>query len=138
MNRKDFFSTVGISSAALIIGQCAQSCTHKESLPASGIDFKIDLDSSTYSKLKTPGNFVFVADKVDILVAHTINNEFIATNARCTHQGSLVAYYPSDILYCSKHGATFSTKGSNINGPATTPLTAYKTTLSGNILHVYS
>ena len=138
MNRKEFFSTLGIAGTTLIIAKCSQSCSHKAPLPIAGIDFKLDLDTPAYAKLKNPGNFVFVADKVDIIVAQTINGQFIATNARCTHEGSLVAYYPSDILFCSKHGATFSTNGSNLTGPAVTPLTSYKTKLSGNFLHVYS
>jgi Rieske Fe-S protein len=138
MDRKEFLSTLGLSGSLLFTSDCNFSCIHKTPLPSSNIDIKIDLDSTTYSKLKTPGNFIFIADKTDIIVAQTIHQQFIATNARCTHEGSLVAYYQSDILFCSKHGATFSTDGSNITGPAVKPLISYKTKLSGNILHIYS
>jgi cytochrome b6-f complex iron-sulfur subunit len=84
------------------------------------------------------GGFVFLTKTIDIIIAHTINDEYVAVSARCTHQGSLVAYYPSDIFFCSKHGATFDTKGVVKQGPAVNALQLFKTRLSGTNLRVYS
>lgn len=140
MNRKEFFEMIGASIPITLVACNLEACKHDVmTQPSNGsIDFTIDLNDAQYSKLKNQGGFVFVPDKVDIIIAHTIKDEFVAVSARCTHQGSLVAYYPSDLFYCSKHGATFSTSGAVTQGPAVSPLTQFKTQLIGTRLRVHS
>ncbi len=140
MNRKEFFEMLGVSIPIAFVTCNMEACKHDSvALPASDlIDLTIDLNDTQYSKLKNQGGFVFVPDKVDIIIAHTIKDEYVAVSARCTHQGSLVAYYPSDIFFCSRHGAKFSTNGAVTQGPAVNPLTQYKTHLSGTKLRVFS
>ena len=114
-----------------------EACTKHQQLPSTPMDFTIDLTSPEYSKLQTQGNFVFVTKEIDILIAYTINGEYIALAARCTHQGSLLAYYPSDKIFCSRHGALFATDGTVLQGPANAPLRKFSTSLNGNSLRVY-
>lgn len=136
MNRKEFLAQLGTGGLLLAAIQCTQSCTHKENMDQSSTtDFYIDLSKPEYAALKTPGSFVFVKE---IIVAFTIHQTFIAASARCTHEGSLLAYYPSDILFCGKHGASFATDGSVLQGPAQVSLKMYKTELSGNLLRIYA
>ena len=85
--------------------------------------------------LKIPANFAFVNE---IIIAYTIHKTYIALAARCTHQGSLIAYYDSDMFFCSKHGATFNTNGEVTNGPATQNLIVYKTSLINSDLRIHT
>ncbi len=134
MNRKEFLAQLGVSSLLFTAMQCTQSCTHKENMgQPTNTDLYIDLTKPEYAVLKTPGSFVFVKE---IIVAFTIHQTFIAASARCTHEGSLLAYYPSDILFCGKHGASFATDGTVLQGPAQVPLKMYKTELTGNLLRI--
>jgi cytochrome b6-f complex iron-sulfur subunit len=137
MDRKAFFETIGVTGAVFLTCKGLESCTHKEPLPSSKIDISLNLNDTAYQKLKTPGNFVFVSDKIDLIIAFTINQQYIAAAARCTHEGSLVAYYPSDIFFCSKHGAKFNMKGSVIEGPALLPLKVFNTSISGTTLRIF-
>ena len=140
MNRKEFFDLLGVAIPMTLVTCNIEACKHDPVIqPTSNvIDFTIDLNDTQYNKLKNQGGFVFIPDKVDIIVAHTIKDEYVAVSARCTHQGSLVAYYPSDIFFCSRHGAKFSTSGTVTQGPAITPLTQFKTQLRGTLLRVFS
>jgi len=138
MTRKDFFERIGFSIPAAITVCSIESCKKSDNPSTGKIDFTIDLKSPEYSKLNTAGGFVLLAKTIDIIIARTINDEYVAVSARCTHQGSLVAYYPSDIFFCSKHGAIFDTKGIVKQGPAVNALQLFKTQLSGTNLRVYS
>ena len=138
MTRKTFFELMGISITASATICNLDSCKKNELTSTDKIDFTIDLTDPLYSKLLQIDNFIFINKSIDIIIAHTKNDEFVAVAARCTHQGSLVAYYPSDIFFCSKHGATFDTKGNVKVGPAVNPLRLFKTKLTGNKLRIYS
>jgi len=135
MNRNEFFSKIGIFSGAALATTCLQSCKHELAKEIYPVDFTINLDDPKYLNLKTPAGFTFVND---IIVAYTIHKNYVALAARCTHQGSLIAYYDSDIFFCSKHGASFNTIGEVINGPATQNLLIYKTILTNSELRIHS
>lgn len=137
MDRKAFFETIGLTGALLLTCRGFESCTHKEPLPTSKIDLTLNLNDTSYQKLKTPGNFIFVSDKIDLIIVYTINQQYIAAAARCTHEGSLVAYYPSDVFFCSKHGAKYNLTGTVMEGPAILPLKVFKTNLSGTTLRIF-
>jgi cytochrome b6-f complex iron-sulfur subunit len=136
MNRKKFIEQIGKAGAFVISCHCLAGCRH-EVLTASqkNVDFTIDLSDSRYQNLSNEGGFVY---ENGILIAHTIHDQYIATDAKCTHEESLVAYYPSDIIFCGKHGSSFATDGSVIQGPAAKALKTYKTQLAGNKLRIYS
>ena len=135
MNRSEFFSKFGIFSGVALVSSCLESCQHELAREIYPIDFTINLEDPKYLNLKTPSSFAFVNE---IIVAYTIHKTYIALAARCTHQGSLIAYYDSDIIFCSKHGASFNTNGEVINGPATQNLLVYKTLLTNSDLRIHS
>ena len=135
MDRSEFFSKIGILSGVALATSCLQSCNHELAKVTYPVDFTINLEDPKYLSLKTPTNFAFVNE---IIVAYTIHKTYIALAARCTHQASLIAYYDSDILFCSKHGATFNTNGEVTNGPATQNLIVYKTSLIKSDLRIHS
>lgn len=139
MTRKDFFQRVGFGAAAVLIPSCigglASSCEKEDSPSAAptNVDFTLDISSGT---LATDGGYLVHSG---VLVARTISGTFIAVSAACTHEGTNVNYNSSSNNFrCPNHGAKFSSTGVVIQGPASTNLTQYKTTLEGTSLRVYS
>lgn len=133
MNRKDFLSLVGIGATGIIAASCLSACKKENN---TNIDFTLDLNSSANSALAANGGYVI---SQGVIVAKTSAGEYIAVSAACTHQGVNVQFQSSsNRFHCPSHGANFSTTGSVQNGPANSPLTKYNTSLSGNMLRVYS
>lgn len=150
MERKDFIEKVGLSGAAILVFGCFQSCSKQDTptptpAPITGggntvsktIDYTINISLSPYTSLLNAGGFYLDATN-KIIIARTVNNDIIAVSSQCTHQGVTVAFQAnSNGFYCSAHGSAFSSSGAVTSGPASTSLTQYKTTLTGNSLRVY-
>jgi cytochrome b6-f complex iron-sulfur subunit len=63
-----------------------------------------------------------------LIIARAKDGTFIAVSQACTHQGTTVDFDLSgNRFHCSNHGSNFGLTGSVINGPATSPLKAFKT-----------
>jgi len=119
------------------------ACSNEEPDPTNNnsgkVDLSLDLNSTTYSKLKTNGEFVIVQGQ-PIIVARTTGGNFVALAKNCTHQGQELVYQAANNRFnCPLHGSNFSTTGSVLNGPANTGLKEYKTTFdaAANRLRVY-
>ncbi|MBL0012769.1 MAG: Rieske (2Fe-2S) protein [Flavobacterium sp.] len=142
MTRKEFFARVGLGAAAVLIPACigglASSCSNDDDdgdvTPApTNVDFTLDI---TTGALATNGGYL---TKNGIVVARTNDGEFLAVSASCTHQGTNVKYVASaNNFHCPNHGADFSSNGTVIDGPTSTNLTSYNTTLTENSLRVFS
>lgn len=135
MTRKDFFSRVGFNAAAVLVPACigglVSGCS-KEDAP-SNVDFMLDISAGA---LKTNGGYLI---QQGVLVARTLNGTFIAVSAACTHQGTTVNFNSAgNNFICPNHGAKFSSTGEVIQGPASTNLKQFSTTLDGNMLRVFS
>ncbi|MDE3056944.1 MAG: Rieske (2Fe-2S) protein [Bacteroidota bacterium] len=139
MDRKEFLSLLGISAAALTCSYLFGGCSSKSNpvaAPPANVDFTLDLSDSANSALKSNGGYLY---KDGIIVARTINGDYVAVSQTCTHQGGTVYYDKTgNEFHCPNHGSNFATSGSVINGPATTPLMKYNTSLSNTSLRVYS
>ncbi|KAA6440299.1 Rieske (2Fe-2S) protein [Dyadobacter flavalbus] len=156
MKRGEFLKSLGLSTSALMafycLGTAMTSCgssTDPEPEPqpgsgtglsgtttGSGINFNIDLTHATYAPLKTAGNYKIIGD---VLVAFTSASSYAALSKICTHQGAELRYRKDlNDIYCDSHSSEFTLTGAVKKDPATTPLKAYKTTLSadGNTLTV--
>lgn len=160
LSRGQFLKQLGMSSAALMsfycLGTGLTSCSKDEADPtpttgtggttgstnsgvtgatSGAIDFTIDLTHTDFKKLKTEGEFVYVAD---IIIANA-KGSFVALSKACTHQGTTINYRSgtNDFL-CPNHGSQFKTDGSVQKDPATKALTVYKTELlnSNNSLKI--
>ncbi len=145
MTRSEFIRNLGMSSGALMALYCMgglTACANEEPKPAdrSGkLDLSLDLNSTDYSKLQNNGEFVIVKGQ-PIIVARKTDGNFVAVSKDCTHRGQELTYQAStDHFNCPLHGAHFSTTGSVLKGPATTPLKQYKTAFNGktNTLRLY-
>ncbi len=134
MNRKDFLAQVGIGAAIVLAPACIGGLAGcKKSSTSTLVDFTVDTSSGA---LATNGGFI-VKDKV--IVARTNSGTFIAVAAACTHEGTTVNYNASSNSFiCPNHQAHFSSTGAVTQGPASTNLTQYKTTLTGTQLRVFS
>lgn len=133
MNRKEFLSIVGIGATGIFITSCLSACKKENN---TNIDFTLNLNSSANSALAANGGYVI---SQGVIVAKTSAGEYIAVSAACTHQGVNVQFQSSsNRFHCPSHGANFNTNGTVQNGPANSPLTKYNTSLSGNMLRVYS
>jgi cytochrome b6-f complex iron-sulfur subunit len=135
ITRKEFIEQVGVGAAVLFVAACAGSCQKTSSSPSGPTNVNFTVDVST-GALATNGGYLIQSG---VIVARTTSGSFVAVSATCTHSGGTLGYNSSsNIFQCPLHGATFNTSGVVTGGPAPTNLQAYKTTLSGNSLHVYS
>jgi|ERR1700757_102672 len=135
ITRKEFIEQVGVGAAVLFVAACAGSCTKTSSSPSGPTSVNFTVDVST-GNLATNGGYIIQSG---VIVARTSTGSFVAVSATCTHQGGTLSFSSSgNIFQCPLHGATFNTGGVVTGGPASTNLQVYKTTLSGNSLHVFS
>jgi len=137
MDRKDFLKLTGMSVGAFVLASCLNSCKKSDNTPATlTVDFTLDLTQSANSALNNIGGFIY---KDSVIVAKSTSGNFIAVAQTCTHQGTTVSYQSgSGEFHCPNHGSNFSETGSVINGPASSPLQKFNTTLTGNSLRVFS
>lgn len=132
MDRKEFLTLIGSATAGALIVSCIGGCK-SESVSAS-VDFTLDLNASANASLKNKGGYVV---SNGIIVAQTTGGEYIAVSAACTHEGATVGFSNGQFV-CPRHGAVFSATSGVVSGPASRPLTQYKTALSGSTLRIYS
>ena len=136
MNRKEFFSQVGIGVAAAFIPACIgglSGCKKTDTGTPSAIDFT--LDTSTGALSTNGGHLV----SQGIIVARTNSGTYLAVSAACTHEGTSVNYFSStNNFICPNHGAQFDSNGAVTQGPASSNLRKYNTSLNGSTLRVFS
>jgi cytochrome b6-f complex iron-sulfur subunit len=136
MDRKQFISLVGMSAGGFILASCLGGCKKKTPDTKVTVDFTLDLSESANGALANNGGYLV---SNGVIVAKTTNGAFVAVSAACTHEGATLIYYsPGNEFHCTRHGANFSTAGSVLNGPASTALQQFNTTLTGTMLRVYS
>lgn len=139
MTRKDFFARVGFGAAAVLVPACigglVSGCSKEDavSIVPSNIDFTLDI---SVGALNTNGGYLI---QQGVLVARTLSGTFIAVSAACTHQGTTVNFNSAgNNFICPNHGARFSSTGEVTQGPASTNLKQFSTSLNGNTLRVFS
>lgn len=138
MDRKEFLALIGVSATAFVYSTCLNGCKPLDSVdePPAGVDFTLNLDDPAYSALKTNGGYIA---KDGVIVARTTGGTYIAVSSACTHQGTSVTFDAvNNRFHCPNHGSNFTTTGSVINGPASSPLKSYQTSLNGSSLRVFS
>jgi cytochrome b6-f complex iron-sulfur subunit len=138
MDRKEFLSTLGLGAAALACSYCLNGCKPLDNpiTAPTNVDFTLDLTSPANAALNTNGGYLYQGG---VIVARTASGTYVALSQTCTHAGSTVQYVEgSNRFYCPSHGSNFGTDGSVVNGPASSPLARYITTLTGTSLRVHS
>ncbi len=107
----------------------------KGTTSGANIDFTVDLTHADYSKLKTSGEFGYVAN---IIIVNT-GGTYVALSKACTHEGSTISYRSAtNDFKCPNHGSEFNLDGSVKLSPATKSLAVYKTEIQngGSTLRV--
>ena len=138
MDRKEFLASLGIGAAFLAYSACVEGCNVQNPVSSapSNVDFTLDLTAAANSPLKTNGGYVY---NQGIIVARTTAGAYVAVYSVCPHAGATVQYDTKNNRFnCPAHGSNFSTTGSLINGPASSGLKQYNTSLNGTSLRVYS
>lgn len=140
MDRKEFLSLIGLATGGMVIGVCFNACKKDDSSSSTNNntskDFTLDLTQASNAALKNNGGFVVTNG---VIVARTNAGAYIAVAAACTHEGTTVGFdATNNKFHCSNHGSNFSTTGAVLNGPASTALQQFNTTLTGNSLRVFS
>jgi cytochrome b6-f complex iron-sulfur subunit len=144
MERKDFIEQVGMSGAALLVMGCFGSCTKSSESgagntpnPNKPVDFTINISNSPFNVLQNAGGF-YVDTANNVIIAKTSSGMLIAVSSLCTHQSVTLEFQGNNNrFYCPGHGSNFNTAGTVLNGPASAPLKAFKTALSGSLLRIY-
>jgi len=144
MERKDFLAALGLSAGALVITSCMGACGKSDTgtptptpTPTPGTKVDFTLDVSTNSDINTKGWTIMNS----IIIAKN-GSAYIALSSVCTHQGNPITYNSTANNFpCSfqdaAHGSVFDSNGAKIQGPATSNLKKFSTTLSGNSLRVF-
>lgn len=136
MDRKEFLSLIGMAAGGAAVAACLGGCKKEQSAPNLSVDFTLDLSAAANAALRTNGGYL-VTQRV--IVARTLAGAYIAVAAACTHEGQTVDYQAgSHQFHCPRHGALFSESGTVLSGPPNSPLQQMKTSVSGNVLHVFS
>jgi cytochrome b6-f complex iron-sulfur subunit len=139
IKRHEFLKSLGLKGASLLAVYCGasslSSCKNESVNPASGVDFTLDLNNATYTKLNTTGNYVIANG---IVIARVSSTSFAAVTQVCSHENKANVIYSGGGFYCTQHGATFTIAGVGTNANGSKGIQAYKTTLTGTSLRIYS
>lgn len=153
MKRGAFLKSLGLSTSTLMAFYClgttltacgtddepepgpttpgAGSGTGITGTTSGAVNFTVDLTHSAIAPKLVAGDKFIIAG--DVLVAQTTAGSYVALSKTCTHQGSLLVYRSAqNDLFCDNHFSEFSTTGAVEQGPASTALKAFKTTLSAD------
>ena len=146
MERKDFLASLGLGAGSLVIASCIGACgksdsatpaTSNPSSPATGTKVDFTLNVSTNTDISSKGWTIMN----NIIIAKNGSN-YIALSSACTHQGYPVTYNTGNNTFpCSQtgaaHGSVFDSNGAKTQGPASSGLKKYSTSLSGSSLRVF-
>ncbi len=145
MERKDFLTALGLSAGSLVISSCLGACGKSDTgtpdpvtpTPTPGGKLDFTLDVATNSEINTKGWTIMNS----VIIAKN-GSSYIALSSVCTHQGNPVTYNSgSNNFPCSltdaAHGSVFDSTGARVQGPATSALKKYSTTLTGSSLRVF-
>lgn len=95
---------------------------------------KIDISTTSTSKLKTVGGYVV---QNNIVVAQVSAGAFVAVTNLCTHEPKRQIIYSGGEFYCTAHGATFSLKGTPTNQVSRSSISVYQVATDGKTVVVY-
>jgi cytochrome b6-f complex iron-sulfur subunit len=140
MKRRELIRNIAAGTATLFIAPTIMtSCQEDEPDPDNGNGdpsddtLTIDLNDNNFSSLTVAGG----SQVIDSIIVINTGDGFIALSSECTHQGCQVSYnHGNGNLPCPCHGSIFSTTGSVLNGPASSPLRKYNISQEGDVLTI--
>jgi cytochrome b6-f complex iron-sulfur subunit len=138
MDRKNFLNSLS-GGLALTCVSCMMAACSKEEDNGGGTNngnAKLTLDLST--QITSIGDFVASNGVIVIRVASGNQiSSFKAFSNVCPHQGGVISYDKSATSFsCATHGATFNQTGTVTKGPASSNMSTFPVTITGNTLTV--
>lgn len=135
MNRKEFIEKVGIGAALVITTSCFGGCSKNDYAPSEPVDFTIDLDDPANNALTNNGGYII---KNKVVVARDESGNYVAATQQCSHEGTKAIILKNNEWFCTDHSARFDILGNGLNDNGSKDLTIYQTSLTANILRVFS
>ena len=138
MDRKEFLSQIGLGAAGMVLFGCLGGCEKENGVPSApkNVNITLDLTASANADLLTAGGHIYTNG---IIVAQATNGDYLAVSQACTHEGYTVEFdSASTRFHCKLHNSWFSSTGSVISGQASSSLTQYTVTKTGNTLTIKS
>lgn len=116
-----------------------QSCSAGRAalLPIEGQQWQLPKAAFDGAEGKRPRRWVVAHHSTlpfDAVVYRSETDEYRALLLRCTHQGATLSVH-GDLIVCAAHGSEFDAVGAVVQGPASQPLEAIKTTTDQH--HIY-
>jgi len=138
MDRRDFLQksiilSCGIAGASAFLEACKKS---NNTTTAPTVNFTIDIGSSQYSALQKNGGYVYYSAN-NIIIAREHSGSFVALYDVCPHAGCTIQFDGSSKFPCPCHGSIFDDDGNVVQGPATSGVKKYSTSLNGTQLNVF-
>jgi cytochrome b6-f complex iron-sulfur subunit len=138
MDRRDFIqksilAACGIAAVSATLESCSKNSNPTPAPSGPSANFTIDISTSQYSALQANGGAVYANN---LIIARDNTGKFIALYDVCTHAGCTIQFNGTNQFPCPCHGSIFDENGNVVNGPATTPVKKYTTSLAGNILTI--
>ncbi|HRH59028.1 MAG TPA: Rieske (2Fe-2S) protein [Chitinophagaceae bacterium] len=139
MERKDFISSIGKAAFIASISGIAAACSKSSGTPSGGNRgggtlITADLSSEILSigSAKSGRGAILIRTG-----SGNTASDFTALSLTCTHQGCTINYDQStEEFKCPCHGSEFDINGNVLQGPASSPLTKFKISISGNTITV--
>lgn len=126
---------------------CSSSCDKegKEQVPNVYVNFMVDINTGQYTDLQIIGGWIYVTGGYRGIILHRSSmEEIVALDRTSTYQpetlGTQIFVEANNLTAADTlNGMRYLLlDGSVIEGPVSTPLKKYRTTLSGSTLHVYN
>ena len=144
MERHEFLRLLGTAGIAVCAGCSLESCSSSSDPtpgggnPPTSVDFTLDLTEAINAPLLTDGGFIYKSGIIIVCLSASAN-AYTAVSQACTHQGTTIGFDATNGNFlCPNHGSRFSPSGVVVNGPATSSLKKYNTSLTGTNLRVFS
>lgn len=132
MTRKEFLETLGLGAAFVLTASCLGGCSKSD---LGSVDFTIDLTDPSYSNLADNGGYI-IKDRV--VIARDNEGNLVAATQLCSHEDKYQIILKDNEWFCTDHDARFSLEGAGLNEKGSKGISVYQTTLSGDILRVFS
>jgi cytochrome b6-f complex iron-sulfur subunit len=133
-------SLVTLNAAFQACGGGPTSPSSAPSLPSTSgaiVNGALTVTIDSASPLSPVGGAALVqVSSGTFLVARTSQDSFTALTAICTHEGCTISGFANQVYVCLCHGSQFSTSGTVVQGPASSPLRQFPTRFANNVLTI--
>lgn len=126
--RRNALKNTAIVGAGLLLSACGTQTTSP--VDGSVLDEVVVTDNDILVRLNMQGSLARVDSALvlgaqNIIVLRVADTDYRAFTNVCTHSGCGIFVFRSGRMLCQCHGSEFDINGTNVAGPAPTPLRRY-------------